>query len=77
MIDDEFTFYLNHQKELVAGHLDEFVVIKDQKALGYYKTDDEAFKSMVGNKLGTFIVKKCQLPGTDIVNYHTNTVAFS
>ncbi|MDR0731560.1 MAG: hypothetical protein LBF63_07820 [Treponema sp.] len=77
MIEDDFTFYEAHQNEIVKGHLNEFVVIKDQKVRGYYRAEEDAFDSMIGEKLGTFMVKKCQLPGTDVVNYFNNTVAFA
>jgi hypothetical protein len=77
MIDDEFTFYVAHQKEIVEGHLDEFVVVKNQKVVGYYQTEEDAFDAMIGEKLGTFMVKRCQLPGTDVINYFNNAVAFA
>jgi hypothetical protein len=77
MIADEFTFYSTHQNEIVEGHLEEFVVIKDQKILGYYKAEEDAFDSMLSEKLGTFMVKKCQLPGTDVINYYNNAVVFA
>jgi hypothetical protein len=77
MIGEDFTFYEAHQNEIVKGHLNEFVVIKDQKVRGYYRAEEDAFDSMIGEKLGTFMVKKCQLPGTDVVNYFNNTVAFA
>jgi hypothetical protein len=77
MIDDEFTFYEANQDKIVEGHLDEFVVIKNQKILGYYKAEEDAFDAMVGEKLGTFMVKKCQLPGTDIIEYFNNAVVFA
>jgi hypothetical protein len=77
MIEDEFTFYEANQNEIVKGHLDEFVVVKGQRVLGYYKVEEEAFDSMVGEELGTFMVKKCQLPGTDIIGYFNDAVAFA
>ncbi|MDR1099462.1 MAG: hypothetical protein LBL28_03180 [Treponema sp.] len=77
MIADEFTFYDAHQKEIVEGHLDEFVVIKDQKVAGYHKTEEDAFDSMIGEKLGTFMVKRCQTPGTDVIKYFNNAVSFA
>jgi hypothetical protein len=76
-LEDEFAFYEARQNEIVKGHLDEFVVIKGQKVLGYYKAEDDAFDSMIGEKLGTFMVKKCRLPGTDIAEYFNNAVAFA
>jgi hypothetical protein len=77
MISEEFAFYNARQKEIVEGHLDEFVVIKNQKILGYYKTEEDAFDSMIREKLGTFMVKKCRLPGTDVIKYFNNAVAFA
>jgi hypothetical protein len=77
MIEDEFTFYEAHQNEIVKEHLDDFVVIKGQRVLGYYKAEDDAFDSMTGEELGTFMVKKCRLPGTDIIGYFNNAVAFA
>jgi hypothetical protein len=77
MIHDEFTFYEAHQEEIVQGHLDDFVVIKDRQVLGYYKTEEDAFDSMIGEELGTFMVKRCQRPGSDIIEYFNNAVAFA
>lgn len=77
MIQDDYQFYRSHQEEIVKDHLEEYVVIKDSSVLGYYKEESKAFKSMVGNELGTFIVKKCQLPGTDMVTYYNNLVSFA
>jgi hypothetical protein len=45
--------------------------------LGYFKEENDAFDSMIGEELGTFMVKKCQLPGTDIAEYFNNAVAFA
>jgi hypothetical protein len=73
----EFAFYEAHQSKIVRGHLGEFVVIKDRAVLGYYKVEEDAFDSMVGKKLGTFMVKKCCLPGTDIAGCFNNTIAFA
>ncbi|MDR0502235.1 MAG: hypothetical protein LBH16_02825 [Treponema sp.] len=77
MICDDFIFYDTNQEKVVTGHINEFVVIKDSRVYGYYKTEMEAFKSMVGNELGTFMVKRCQEPGTDVVEYFNNAVAFA
>jgi hypothetical protein len=70
-------FYWAHQDEIVNGHINEYVVIKDRQVCGYYKTEEEAFESMATEKLETFIVQKCQLPGTDIENYYNNAVTFA
>jgi hypothetical protein len=77
MLSDDFDYYTAHQDEIINGHLGEFVVIKDAVVLGYYKAEMEAFNSMKNHELGTFMVKKCQLPGTDIVTYFNNQVRFA
>ena len=77
MIQNEFTFYKANQDKIVQGHIDEFVVIKNQQILGYYKFEEDAFNSMVDEELGTFMVKRCQKPGTDVIEYFNNAVAFA
>jgi len=58
------------------GSSGEFVVIKDSAIQGYFKDEAGAFEYMKGSEHGTFIVKKCQLPGTDVINYYNSQVAF-
>ncbi|MCL2007698.1 MAG: hypothetical protein FWG77_06385 [Treponema sp.] len=77
MIHDEFIYYKTNQDEIVQGHLDEFVVIKGRKVRGYYKSEEEAFDSMLDEELGTFMVKRCQKTGTDILEYFNNAVSFA
>jgi hypothetical protein len=76
-IKKNFEYFTNNQNEIVENHLNEYVVIKNQKICGYYETEEKAFDSMIGEELETFIVQKCQSPGTDIANYYNNTVAFA
>jgi hypothetical protein len=77
MVKDAASYYRAHQAEIVSGHLNEFVVVKGHQTLGYYGTEEQAFDSMTGDELGTFIVQRCQEPGTDIANYYNNAVAFA
>jgi len=77
MICDEFNYYDNNQEEITRNHINEFVVIKNRQVCGYYELEMDAFKSMVGNELGTFMVKRCQKPGTDVIEYFNNAVTFA
>jgi hypothetical protein len=61
----------------VNGHIEEFVVIKNSLVLGYYTREADAFEAMKTHELGTFIVKKCQLRGTDMITYYNNRVSFA
>jgi hypothetical protein len=76
MIKDDFHYYIANQEEIIKDHLEEFVVIKDAVVIGYFKDEEKAFKSMIGNELGTFIVKKCKEPGKDIITYFSSRVSF-
>jgi hypothetical protein len=41
------------------------------------KAEEDAFDSMLSEKLGTFMVEKCRLPGTDVINCYNNAVVFA
>ena len=77
MLQNEFSFYKENQNKIIKDHLDDFVVIKNQKIRGYYKSEEDAFDSMLNEELGTFMVKRCQKPGTDVIDYFNNAVAFA
>ena len=77
MLHYEFSFYKANQDKIIKDHLDEFVVIKNQQVCGYYQSEEEAFDSMLDEELGTFMVKRCQKPGTDVIDYFNNAVAFA
>ena len=77
MINDDFLYYKTNQGKIVQGHLNEFVVIKNQQVCGYFKTEEDAFDSMITEELGTFMVKRCQKPGTDVIEYFNNAVVFA
>lgn len=69
MLEKEFQYYLENQKELTKQHFSRFIIIKDQKILGDFSNEIEAVlaaKNELGLELGTFLVQQC-LPG--IENY--------
>jgi hypothetical protein len=59
---DEYFFYKTHQEEIIKDHLGEYVVIKTNNVLGYYKGLLDALNDMVrlNIKAGTFAVRKCR-----------------
>lgn len=69
-LENEFKFYLEHQKELVAMHPGKVIAIKGGKVLGAYESEPEAIKALSkSHKLGTYLLQRC-LPGKDA---HTRT----
>jgi len=65
MLKDEFKYYLDNQKELVKKYRGKFLVIKDQKIIGIYDDEKDAyFKTQQEHELGTFLIQKCE-PGEE------------
>ncbi len=63
MLENEFKFYLDNQKELLKSHLNKFIVIKDQKVVAAFNTKQESYDYATENfELGTFLIQQC-LPG--------------
>ncbi|HYV90184.1 MAG TPA: DUF5678 domain-containing protein [Chitinophagales bacterium] len=63
MLEKEFQYYLDHQPELVEKYQGKFVVIQDEKVIGIYDSEIEAYtKSIKENELGTFLIQEAQ-PG--------------
>lgn len=61
----EFEYFKQHQDELVEKYEGKFVVIADEKVLGTYGSEMEAYReSQKSHPLGTFLIQKC-IPGTE------------
>lgn len=76
-LENEFKYYLDHQDELVKQYNGKFLIIKGDKILGAYDTELEAIEQASKiERLGTFLVQKCE-PGeaSYTQNYHSR-VAF-
>ena len=77
MIKDDFKYYIANQDEIIKDHINDYVVIKNAAVIGYFKEEMDAFRAMKDHELGTYIVKKCQNPGTDTITYYNNRVSFA
>lgn len=65
MLDKELQYYIDNQKELVKKYRGKFIVIKDQKVIGAYSSEIEAYtESVKQHELGTFLIQECQ-PGDE------------
>ncbi len=59
-LEKEFTYYIEHQNELVKEYEGKHIVIKGGKVLGAYDSEIEAVEETAkAHKLGTFLVQKC------------------
>lgn len=66
MLEKEFKYFLNNQKELVEKYNGKFIVIKDSSVIGSYDSNAEAYNETIkkGEELGTFLIQHC-IPGED------------
>jgi hypothetical protein len=44
MMQGDFEYFIEHKDEIVTGHEDAFIYIKDGELVGYYKDPDELFE---------------------------------
>jgi len=76
MLDKEFKYYRNNQKELVEKYNGKYIVIIDEKVVDVYDSFEEAlFESQKKYAIGTFLIQHC-LPGEDnyTQTYHTRAI---
>ncbi len=65
MLEKEFQYFRNHQKDLVQQHSGKFVVIKGEEVIGVYETEMQAYtETKKVHEPGTFLIQQC-LPDDD------------
>jgi hypothetical protein len=58
MLEKEFKYYIDNQIELVKKYEGKYIVIKENKIIGVYSTEMEAYnESKQNNELGTFLIQ--------------------
>ena len=70
---DEFQYYLDHQADLSQKYQGRYVVIKENRLLGDYKTASEAVRETAKeHKPGTFLVQRCDAdPQSTTQTFHS------
>jgi len=62
MLKDEFEYFLENQKEFAEKYSGKFIVIKNRQVIGIYDSEIEAVEeSSKKEKMGTFLVQKCEM----------------
>lgn len=65
MLEKEFQYYLDNQKELAKKYNGKFIVIVGNEVIGNYDKEPEAyFETEKKHKPGTFLIQYCE-PGTE------------
>ncbi|OGY29312.1 MAG: hypothetical protein A3F35_01230 [Candidatus Woykebacteria bacterium RIFCSPHIGHO2_12_FULL_45_10] len=76
MLEKEYNFYLKNQTELLKKYSGKFIVIVDEKVLGAYQTEKEAFDEAIKtHELGTFLIQECTPnPDKKTQVFHSRTI---
>lgn len=63
MLEKEFKYYLDNQAALLKRYKGKFLVIKNNKIIGVYSSEAEAYnKTIKEHELGSFLIQECS-PG--------------
>jgi len=77
MLEKDYAFFKLHLNEFMKAHKGEFVVIKNEVAVGFYRTQLEAFTAMKDSTLGSFLVQQIIPADQTVVEFHTRRVQFA
>ena len=77
MLQDDFSYFQGIRESLLQDHLNEFVVIKEKTIIGFFKSEEEALRSMTKEKLGTFLVQKVIPAKDDMIQFFSTRVSFA
>ena len=60
MLEKEYKYYLDNQKDLLKKYEGKFVVIKGNEIVGDYSSEKEAYEESIKKyELGTFLIQQC------------------
>ena len=79
-LQNEFSYYLEHQQELAKEYEGQYLIICDRKVVGWYKDMDEALDDALRNKgykLGEFLLQKCSSDPESTVHTFRSRVKFA
>lgn len=76
MLEKEFKFYLNNQKELLKKYSGKIIVIKGEEIIGVFNSEvDALLETKKEHELGTFLIQKCSPGNIDITEtYHSRVL---
>lgn len=59
-LDKEYQYFKDNRQELLKKHKNKFLVIQNEKIVGSYNTELEAYQESVKKfELGTFLLQQC------------------
>ena len=71
----DYEWFQSNRNDIIAGHRNESVVIRNKAVLGYYTNDGEALEAMKDETPGTYIIQRCIPAEDDVMYYYTGRYA--
>ena len=66
MLDKEFKYFKEIQDKVVNLYGGKVIVIKGEKVIGAYESDEEALiETLKEHEMGSFLIQKCE-PGEEV-----------
>ena len=67
-LEKEFHYYLENRDKLIKEHGSRYIVIKADRVMGAYETQDEALEeTLKDHELGTFLMRRADSPITPMI----------
>lgn len=72
MLEKEYAFFEKNRENFVKQHKDEYVLIKDEEIIGFFKDRQKALEEASKKyKLGTFLIHQCVGKNDEIHRFHS------
>jgi len=77
-LDDLYKWFDENRDSIIANHLNECVLIKDNSVIGYYPNTDAALSAAQENgfSMGDFLIQDCISDEEDTMMYYNQAVCF-
>jgi len=77
MLEKEFKYYREHQKELAKDYNEKYIVIVGEEVIGVYDSEIEAYnKTKATHEVGTFLIQFCSADPNNYTQTFHSRVGF-
>jgi len=79
ILDDLYIWFDENRKSIIAGHLNECVLLKDKSVIGYYPDTETALSAAQekGFNLGEFLIQDCITDEEELMLFYNYNQAVS
>lgn len=75
MLENEYTFFKKNIRKFMSEHPGEYVVIKENHVLGYFKSEPAAYEDTIkSHEVGTFLIQKIQEEKESVQTFQSRVV---